>query len=1075
MKRFIPVLMVLIFAGCLVGTAFAIQDRVPLTIKDDFETGEMFGWEAYPYAQDIGYEPFTITQQAPTHNGSKYSLGHIRRAWDTVEVYEGFVKEINLCTAGNTRLKASVFLIADRRPSTLDISLCLFDGSRYFRTFKSLEADKWLELNIPASEFTMNGKPLTAGAHIQAITIMATYPVVNHLSSYNINLDDFSLNGERPRRFVSVNPASSDLDTYNHSVLNRHFYNGDSFGITVRPENAPGKQGLTAVSLSLIDPSGNAVVSGVQMKALGTDWKAENIHTFQNTDPRGQWRVDLAGKDKNGNETNWGFRFIMPGNRLTPKDHPRMFFTADELKKRMNGSEADKKIFASFASGSDQFKNTNVAEIQENDNIPDASLTGGPFAKTNLNNWSAPINRLTSIISSGSLRYAFAGDEAAGQKAKEALLKLSAFKRWNHPWQLARGNWMYYPVGYTIGPVAQGYDLLYPLLSDAEKKVVRDGLMDKGFKMFYRDMVEMNREPSAVTNHTAVVVANLAMAATAVYGEDPSNPAVEPYFSGILAKMKRFMDRTYYPDGGYGEPVGYENMATTDIVQALFVIEKNFGIDYTTTTNLKDMWLYPIHGAYTNGRLPEYGDDGINSGWNWNSNAFQWLSYRMKNPYTAYFTQRTSDRGGRGGGRGGLFQMFCNTQDLPTQSREELIPSHHFPVRGTMFLRSGWSDDGTIMVFKSGPNSNHYHLDQGSIVLQTNGEILISEAGLETFKGYHAYYGNPFYPFYTTQAIGHNVMLLDTDPESQMPADYRNGIAALQSWPSIPHSFAGWNVDEVEGDLTCVYKGKLEKYTRSFLFIKPDIMFMYDRVKSPEGHQYQWLFHTEDTNMKSSISQEGNRVRINRPKARLIMDILTPVKAQSRVRLAERDERFLQIESADNLTSSEFLAVMVPQAIKDSNDPEKKVTSTLLQPQGWTGAKVEKDEGVTLGFFRTGASANSASSTVEGITTDAERFAVTTGKGGEMRQLFVRNATGLSKGGVSFKSRTPVSASLVYKEGGADVEVDASASNEITFTLAQAPAQVTSDGKTITNAKFDASGKILTIPVSQGHTVIVIR
>ena len=53
---------------------------------------------------------------------------------------------------------------------------------------------------------------------------------------------------------------------------------------------------------------------------------------------------------------------------------------------------------------------------------------------------------------------------------------------------------------------------------------------------------------------------------------------------------------------------------------------------------------------------------------------------------------------------------------LETKNREELIPSHHFPVKGHMVMRSDWSDEGTIMVFKSGPNSNHYHIDQGSIM-----------------------------------------------------------------------------------------------------------------------------------------------------------------------------------------------------------------------------------------------------------------------------------------------------------------------------------------------------------------------
>ena len=1050
----------------------ASPDRVPWVINDDFETGEMYAWEAYPYAQDIGYEPFTICQEEPAHNGSKYSLGKIRRAWDVVEVYEGFVKEIDLWTTGDTRLKAAIFLSADRKPATLEFSLGLFDGSRYFHTIQSPAVNRWLELDIPIHEFTMSNKSIDSGSHVQAVTIKATYPLVNHLCSYNINLDDFSLNGERQRRFIALDPESTDFEMYSYSILNRHFYYGDALSLTVRPEEAPGKYDLTSVTLSLIDPSGKTVVKGVSLKsAEGNAWTAAKAYTFKPTAPRGQWRVELVGKDAAGTETAWAFRFIMPGNRLTPKDHPRIFFTADELKKRLAGqSEAEKKMVDGFISGPDQFKNVDVSEIQENDDLSDAALTGGPFAKTTGGNWGGPINRLRSIIESGAMRYAFTGDEVAGKKAKEALLKLCSFKRWNHPWQLARGNWIYYPVGYTIGPVATGYDLLYPLLSEEDKKVVRDGLMDKGFKMFYRDMVEMNRMPSSVSNHIAVIVANLAIAATAVYGEDPSNPSFEPYFSGILAKMKLFMDRTYYPDGGYGEPVGYENMATRDMVEALFVLEKNFGIDYTTTTNLKDMWLYPLHGAYSDGRLPDYGDTGVRSGWGWTGNPFQWLSWRTKNPYTAYFTQSVSTERGRRGG-GNFFQWLCYHQGLETRSREELVPSYHFPEKGTMFLRSGWSDDGTIMVFKSGPNSNHYHVDQGSVILLTNGEILLSEASLEAFHGYHAYYGSTFYPFYTTQAMGHNVMLVDTDPESQEPADYRNGIAALQNWPRITHSFAGWRADEVEGDLTCVYKGKLEKYTRSFIFMKPDIIFMYDRVKSPRGHSYQWLFHAEDTDDKSSISQEGNRVRINRPKARLIMDVLAPANVKGRIRMAERDERFLQLSSEDDLTASEFLAVLVPSAINDSSDAEKKCTSTLLQPQGWIGAKVQTEDETTQAFFRNG---NQASDTVEGFVTDAERFSVKTDARGGVTGFFLRGSS-FEGGKVSFGSGVPVSASVNYGPDGMNIEVDASAATGITVNMASSPGSVTMNKAPVRGWKYEKTSKKVTIPIKAGHSVITVR
>jgi len=209
--------------------------RVPCVIHDGFETGEMFGWEAYPYAQDIGYEPSTVTRREPAHNGSRYSLAKTHRANDVVELREGFTKEIDLWTRSDTRMKLAVFLISDRKPAHLELSLCLFDGRRFFHTIPSPDVNRWLELDVPLNRFTMDGRPLGDGERIQAVTIEASYSVISHILSYTICLDDFMLNGERSRRFVAEDPPSTTYEMYGYSVLNRHFYCGDPVGITVRP------------------------------------------------------------------------------------------------------------------------------------------------------------------------------------------------------------------------------------------------------------------------------------------------------------------------------------------------------------------------------------------------------------------------------------------------------------------------------------------------------------------------------------------------------------------------------------------------------------------------------------------------------------------------------------------------------------------------------------------------------------------------------------------------------------------------------------------------------------------------
>lgn len=1047
-------------------SAQASLARVPCVICDDFETGEMCGWESYPYAQDIGYEPFTVTRREPAHNGSKYSLAKTHRAHDIVELREGFTKEIDLWTASDTRMQLALFLVADRKPEGIELSLCLFDGRRFFHTVESPAVNQWLELDVPLKQFTMDGESLGSGERLQAVTIEASYAVISHILSYTICLDDFVLNGERLRRFVAQNPTSTTYEMFGFSVLDRHFYYGDPLRIAVKPEDAPGAGPLTSVTGTLADPTGKIVAAGVELRERDGAWIVEKAHTFTAEDPRGQWTISFSGTDADGGETAWGFRFLMPGRRLTPAHHPRLFFTREELAERLASQSArEQEMVDDFIARPESFEKVDLDAIQEYENLSPEALTGHQFSKVNAGSrWSGPISSLARIIESGALRYAFTGDERAGNVARQALLKLCAFERWNHPWQLARGNHTYYPVGYIIGPIGIGYDLLYPLLSEADRKAVRDGLMEKGIGAFYRDMVEMNRMPSSVTNHIAVIVANLAVAATAVYGEDPDNPCLEPYLSGILAKMKRFIDRTYYPDGGYGEPIGYQNMATRDLVEALYVLERNFGIDYTTTTPIKDMYLYPLHGAYSDGRIGDFGDVGLHANWGWDGNPFLWLTYRTQNPWTAHFSQPAL-----AAGRSDLYRWLWYTTGLKTRQREQLVPSRHFPVRGTMIMRSDWSDEGSILTFKSGPNSNHYHVDQGTFLLHTHGELLLSEVGLEHRKGFHSYYANLYYPAYDTQAAGHNVLLVDGDPESQFPADYRNGIAALSSWPRIRHSFAGWRFDEVEGDLTCVYKGKLSSYARSFLFAKPDVIVLYDRVRSADGHFYSWLFHAEDNGAESSIAADGNHIRIERPQAYLDMDVLSPAMESVQIRAGYRDESFLQLTSADNLRAADFLAVMVPSP--GAAPEERNMAAELVTADGWIGARVERGESVIRTFFRT---REAADSTVDGCSIDAERFAVVADRAGAVTGFFLRGSA-FASGAVAFASGIAVSASVAYTAEGIDAEVDTPENADIAVSVPSRPAMVAIDGEPVEEWTYEAASGRLKIALSPGHAVIAIR
>ena len=134
------------------------------------------------------------------------------------------------------------------------------------------------------------------------------------------------------------------------------------------------------------------------------------------------------------------------------------------------------------------------------------------------------------------------------------------------------------------------------------------------------------------------------------------------------------------------------------------------------------------------------------------------------------------------------------------RSRTELVPSGIFPSRATWSCAPAGRTPDRSWRSGAAPTPTIITIDQGTFYLFTNGEELLSDAGHGS-----SYYANLYYPCYYTQAIGHNTMLVDGIAESQWPADYENGVAALRDYPRISTRFAGWNADEVEGDLTCVY------------------------------------------------------------------------------------------------------------------------------------------------------------------------------------------------------------------------------------------------------------------------------
>ena len=1052
-------------------------DKISYTLSDDFETGELYGWEPYPYEQDIGFDALYFARQSPTFQNSKYSLARPVKAADAVELYQGFTKRLNLYTTPDTRVKMAVYFQGDRNPQNLELSLGTFDGRRFLYHVPNPKGNQWMELDIPAGDFKMNGQSLDAGEHIQVITVKSGYDMVYYLYTYTILMDNFSINGARQRHIIAEKPASTDFNMFDRSILNKHFYYGDMLSLTTIPEE---KISLQQVKAKLMDSQGKMIKDNISFTHSDNGWTNESIHRFTERDNPGQWEIQLTGQTQAGTEVQWGFKFLVPGKHLT--GHPRLFFSEEELQKRIadDKSPVAKKILDKALEDT-SFLKIDIDAIEEGEDMTGDNLIGGPYSKTAvgfnvIGMWLSPMSKLSKVIEDGSFRYAFIHDDVSGAKAKKALLKLCSFSKLNNNWMLERKFWTYYPVGYTLKSIAYGYDMLYNILSSQERALVRDAIITKGLKPFYRDMVEMNRMPSNMTNHIAVMVAGYGLAATAIYGDDPGNPYLEPFLSGIITKAKTFIDRTYYPDGSYGEPKsGYMDMATRDVVELLATLERNFGVDYSTTTNVGNFYKYPLQASYSDGLMQVYGDGDRHYGGFTQEHA-EWFVKRTGNPYLYSYLKPFWESG-----KGGYLGYLWFRDDIKPISRETLPLSKVFSAQG-MVMRSGWGDTSTVITTRVGPNSNHYHYDQGSFQVMTNGTELLTDPGI----GHLGYYANLDYLIYNIQAIGHNVMLVDHDPESQVPADYDNGIAALRNWPVMKHSFAGKIADESEADLAPVYKDKLASYTRTLLYTKSGPLFLFDKVasRSPKGHVYDWLFHApQNEHNQRSISYSNQQMTVDRPGARLTMEVISPEIASSVIRdrddkgadfvHAARDfpESFVSLTSKPNLSEVNFFAVIFPEAKPATGNFGPRPKTTRLDAKGWLGAKVEDNGILYIGFFRTDSM---ASTTVEDYTTDARHFTASYDRNGSIQTAYLVGSSFSCKG-LHLKSLSPVTCAIALNSGVMDIEVQSEKATELSISYEKLPSRVLINGIISRNWKYDKAGKMLTLKISGGRQDVSIN
>lgn len=140
--------------------------------------------------------------------------------------------------------------------------------------------------------------------------------------------------------------------------------------------------------------------------------------------------------------------------------------------------------------------------------------------------------------------------------------------------------------------------------------------------------------------------------------------------------------------------------------------------------------------------------------------------------------------------------------------------------------------EGVTVAMHSGTYwAGHQHADQNAFVIHAYGEKLAIDSG------YYDWYGSPHFKEYSAQTLAHNTVLVDGAGQAAFTEGADGRMAAWFDGPA--HTWMVGDASDPE-----VYRGKLTRFDRRMLFIKPGLVIVDDLLAAPQPARFSWLLHT---------------------------------------------------------------------------------------------------------------------------------------------------------------------------------------------------------------------------------------
>lgn len=354
-----------------------------------------------------------------------------------------------------------------------------------------------------------------------------------------------------------------------------------------------------------------------------------------------------------------------------------------------------------------------------------------------------------------SLSYRLTGDERYAARAYQELEAVAEFPDWNPE------SWL--SVAELLYAYAVGYDWLYDYLSDDQRAVLRNAMVEFGLNEAKIAYDTSNSWTQSTTNWNIVCNGGVIMAALAIGDEVPdlANELLHRAYDSLPVALAE-----YGPDGGYPEGTTYWGYATRFLVSALSSLETAIGDDYgiSDAPGLDVTVDFSLQLTGSSGQLFNYADSLTQVRTRGGSAATYWLAHRYNQPGYAWWADEGASRA-RASALPPLHLMWLGMIDPQAPGTSGLPLDKVFERAHVQTMRSSWDPDATFVGFRNGDNAaNHGDLDMGTFVLDALGSRWAMELGRDDY-GLPGYFDTGQdglrWTYYRKRAEGQNTLVLN--------------------------------------------------------------------------------------------------------------------------------------------------------------------------------------------------------------------------------------------------------------------------------------------------------------------------